>query len=48
MSANFAVFIGLCYLAFATTCALDGKLAWAGVGLCWGVGNMLIAYLMNP
>jgi len=47
MSFLFAIFIGLCYLGFSAGCLVDGKYAWAGVGLCWGIGNLLIGYLMT-
>ena len=47
MSALFIVFIGICYLGFMVSALIEGRFAWAGVGLCWGVGNLLIGYLMT-
>lgn len=47
MSFLFAIFIGLCYLAFALSCLVEARYAWAGVGFSWAVGNLLIGYLMT-
>lgn len=47
MSIPFAAFIGVCYLGFAVSCWIEAKLGWAGIGLCWGIGNLLIAYEMS-
>jgi len=46
MSVPFAVFIGICYLGFAVSCVVEGKYVWALVGMCWGIGNLGIAYEM--
>jgi hypothetical protein len=46
MSFLFAIFIGLCYIAFALSCLVEKDYLWALVGLCWGAGNMAIAAIM--
>jgi hypothetical protein len=46
MSIPFAIFIGVCYIGFMASCLVEGRYAWAVVGLCWGMGNMAIAYVM--
>jgi hypothetical protein len=39
------IFIGLVYLAAALSYLFEKKWPWAVLALCWGVGNLVLAYL---
>ena len=45
MSSNFMFFIAAMYIAAAFFFGCEGRWVWAGVALCWGIGNALIGSL---
>lgn len=45
MSANFMFFIAACYAGAAISFAIESKFMWAGLALCWGIGNALTGLL---
>jgi hypothetical protein len=45
MSIYFMFFIAACYAGAAVSFAIEGKFMWAGLALCWGIGNALTGML---
>jgi len=45
MSAGFMFSIAVMYLAAGICFAWEGKVAWCGLSLCWGAGNLILGYI---
>jgi hypothetical protein len=45
MSAGFMFAIALMYGAAAICFYVEGKLLWAGIAWCWGIGNALLGLM---
>ena len=45
MSASLMFAIAILYGAAAFSFTLEDKWMWAGVALCWGIGNALLAVM---
>ena len=45
MSAGFMFAIALMYGAAAVAFYFEGKLLWAGIAWCWGIGNFLLGLM---
>lgn len=41
------VFIGLIYLCASVSFVTEKRFMWALVALCWGIGNLALAYLAS-
>jgi hypothetical protein len=37
--------VGLIYLGAAISWLFDKKWAWATLAICWGIGNLVLAWL---
>ena len=37
--------IAVMYLAAGICFAWEGKVAWCGLSLCWGAGNLILGYI---
>lgn len=45
MSSGFMLFIALCYCGACLAFIHEGKLAWATVAFCWGIGNAILGVI---
>jgi hypothetical protein len=41
------LFVGIVYLIAALSFLTERKLLWALVAVCWGIGNLALAYLAS-
>jgi hypothetical protein len=45
VSQPFMLAIAIMYLGASICFAWEGKAAWCGLSICWGAGNLILAYI---